>query len=559
MTTRPLFARSPFARPLTALTTSALALAAALAGSAAMADSFDADSAVTEAVLYPQGATLTREAAFELPAGRHTLVLTDMPLIELDSLRLAAEGLTIGTLSYRDRQVPPSGAEEPAEIAAARDRIEEIEDRIQAVEDRARAAELEAEASRDRITFLTGLGGSDAAGGADRDRLQMLLELVGEEGLAARRAAREADLRAREIREEKTPLEEDLAEAEAALDALLTASEDESVLAVEVTAEAPVSGVLTLHYTSWEASWYPAYDLHLQTGEAPALQVRRGAYLSQATGEDWSDVAVTLSTARPSGRIAPSGISGQLLRIVDLEAPQPKAPELFSRAAGADMAMAPMAEPVMEEAQAGFDGINVTYAAPQPVSLANGADAAKIELGRLEMTPEVFARAVPLYDPSAYLVAQLTNDSGEMLLPGPAQLFRDGTYVGRTHLDMLPVDEEVEWAFGPIDGLRVTRRLDDRMEGDRGVIRRANDRREAVTITAENRTDQAWDLRLLDRVPYSEQEDLDIAWEATPMPDVQDFDDRRGVLEWQFELAPGAEQEIALSHEVTWPEDMVLR
>lgn len=546
-------------QPARALTTSALALAAALAASAAQADSFDTASAVTAATLYPQGATLTREAAFDLPAGRHTLVLTDMPLIALDSLRLTAPGLTIGTLSYRDRQVPPSGRAETPEIQAARDRIAGIEDQIQAVEDRARTAELEAEAARDRIAFLTGLGGSEAAGSADRERLQMLLELVGEEGLSARRTAQEAEQRARAIRDETEPLEKDLTEARAALEALLTASEDKAVLLVEVTAEAPVAGELTLRYASWEASWYPAYDLYLATGDAPALDLRRGAYLSQSTGEDWQDVALTLSTARPSDQIAPSGIAGQRLRIEDPEAPQPKMPELFSRAAGAEMDMMVMAEPVMEEARAGFDGVNVTYAAPQPVTLANGAEAAKIELGRLALTPEVFARAVPLYDATAYLVAQLTNDSGEMLLPGPAQLYRDGTYVGRSNLAMLPLGEEAEWAFGPIDGLRVTRQLDDRMEGDRGVIRRANERREAVTLTAENRSDQAWDLRLLDRVPYSEQENLEIAWQAAPMPDVQDFDDRRGVLEWQFELAPGAEQEISLSHEVTWPEDMVLR
>lgn len=538
---------------------STLALVAAMAGTTAWADVFPTDSAVTAATLYPQGATIQRSASFDLPAGRHQVVLTGMPLIDIDTLRLQAEGLVIGTISYRDRAVPPSGAEEAPEIAAARQAVREVEAELQAVEDRARAAELKAEAARDRIDFLTRLGGTEAAGSADADRLEELLSLVGGEGLKAREAALAAEQEARAIREERRPLEEDLEEAQAALEALLTASEEQSVLVIEVEAPEAASGELTLSYASWQASWRPAYDAYLTTGDAPALSLARGAYLQQSTGEDWQDVAVTFSTARPAGQIAPGQVMGDRLSIFDPdEMPRPvPQPRPMARAEGADMAL--MAEPVMEEkAEAGFDGINVTYAAPQPVTVANGADAVKISLGQVELSPEVFARAVPLYDDSAFLVASLTNDSGELLLPGMAQLFRDGTYVGRSHIELVPAGEETEWSFGPIDGLRLSRQK-DRMEGDRGVISRSNTRQEAVTLRVENRTDQAWDLRLLDRVPYSEQEDLQIEWSADLEPDVVDFDDRKGVLEWQFTLDAGAEQEIRLEHEVTWPDGKVLR
>ena len=538
---------------------STLALAAAMAAGTAGADVFPTDSAVTAATLYPQGATLLREASFDLPAGRHSIVLTDMPLIDIDSLRLQAEGLVIGSISYRDRAVPPSGAEEAPEIAAARQAVRDVEAELQAVEDRARAAELAGEAARDRIDFLTRLGGTEAAGSADAERLTELLDLVGGESLKAREAAQAAEQQARAIREERRPLEEDLKQAQAALAALLTASEEQSVLVIEVEAPEAASGGLTLSYASWQASWRPAYDAYLTTGDSPALELARGAYMQQSTGEDWQDVAVTFSTARPSGQIAPGFLTGDRLSIFDPdEMPRPlPQPSFMARSEGADMAQ--MAEPVMEEkATAGFDGINVTYTAPQPVSVANGADAVKIALGRVDFTPEVFARAVPLRDDSAFLVAGLTNDSGELLLPGVAQLFRDGTYVGRSQIDLTPVDEDTEWSFGPIDGLRLSR-LQDRLDGDRGVITRSNTRQEAATLRVENRTGQAWDLRLLDRVPYSEQEDLTIEWSADLEPTVVDFDDRKGVLEWQFTLEAGAEQDIRLEHEVTWPDGKVLR
>uniref|UniRef100_UPI0002557901 mucoidy inhibitor MuiA family protein n=1 Tax=Oceanicola sp. S124 TaxID=1042378 RepID=UPI0002557901 len=298
---------------------STLALVAALGATAAGADVFPTDSAVTAATLYPQGATILREAAFDLPAGRHSIVLTDMPLIDIDSLRLQAEGLVIGTVSYRDRAVPPSGAEEAPEIAAARQAVRDVEAQLQEVEDRARAVELAGEAARDRIDFLTRLGGTEAAGSADAARLAELLDLVGGESLKAREAAQAAAQQARTIREDRRPLEEDLKAAKAALEALLTASQDQSVLVIEVEAPEATSGQLTLSYASWQASWYPAYDAYLTTGDSPALELSRGAYLRQSTGEDWQDVAVTFSTARPSGQIMPGFVDADRLSIFDPE------------------------------------------------------------------------------------------------------------------------------------------------------------------------------------------------------------------------------------------------
>ena len=40
----------------------------------------------------------------------------------------------------------------------------------------------------------------------------------------------------------------------------------------------------------------------------------------------------------------------------------------------------------------------------------------------------------------------------------------------------------------------------------------------AVELVIENLTDQTWQLEVRDSVPYSQQEDLQITWSATPTP-----------------------------------------
>jgi uncharacterized protein (TIGR02231 family) len=154
---------------------------------------------------------------------------------------------------------------------------------------------------------------------------------------------------------------------------------------------------------------------------------------------------------------------------------------------------------------------------------------------------------------------QFENTSSEILLPGQAILYVDGQLIGETMLATLPPNAEADIFFGPIDGLRLTRTVLDRNEGDRGIITRSNEEQETVRIDIENLTDRAWDVSVRDAVPFSEQEDLVITWDARPQPDITAVDDRRGILEWQLALPSGASQTITLETNLRWPDGMVLR
>jgi len=113
--------------------------------------------------------------------------------------------------------------------------------------------------------------------------------------------------------------------------------------------------------------------------------------------------------------------------------------------------------------------------------------------------------------------------------------------------------------FGPLDGLRLTRIVPNRREGDRGVFTTTNELTEQAVITVENLTDQTWDVLLRDAVPYSEQDDLQVEIAATPTVSRRDPDGQRGVLEWDLTLAPSDEEVITLDYTLSWPEGFVLR
>lgn len=511
---------------------------------------------VTAATLYPQGATLTREVRFTVPQGRHRLIVTDLPAdVPADALRVMVDGARLGALSFRDDAVPPRDTTDPAALRAAEQAVDEAEAALRAAEaERARAL-----AARDgaeaRLAFLAGLGQSDATA-QPPEALRQILAMVGEETAAARAAILDAEAAAALLEPAITAARDALDRARAALAALVPDTTDRAWLAIEVEADAAGDASLTIAYPTWNAGWQPAYDLHL-TRATGALDIDRAAFLQQDTGEAWTDVAITLSTVRPSDQTAPSEVWPEQLQIVDPAAPQPA-----MRGAMADAVSAPvvMAESAPKTATADYDGLAVSYAYPDPVSLVSGPEALRLALGTLAATVTTRAEAVPLYDATAFLVAEFVNDTGEILLPGArAQLYRDGTPVGQFLMPLVAVGDTARVPFGPIEGLRLTRQVLDRSEGGRGVITKSTERNEAVQITVRNLTAEDWDLRVTDRAPYSEQTDLKIDVRTTPAPTARDIDGKRGLLQWDLAIPAGAARDIGIDTRITWPEGKVLQ
>ena len=545
------------------LSTALASLPAILLPTVSLAETFQLTSQISNVIVYPNGAKVTRTAQFDLPAGSHQLQVLDLPqTVALDGIRAKLAGAQLGAVTLRDDFVPPRAEVEDAARAAAERRLEAAREELQAHQDDIRSLHLSKEAADTAIGFLRGLTKSDALSGLSAEDLRDIARMMGEETFAARQAVLEADAEARQLSRDLPELQQAVEKAQQALDALVRGQDEVLLVEVAASTSAATEGTLEISYFIDAAGWRPVNDASL-TLDSGMLQLDRGALVEQYSGENWQDVALTLSTSQPSGKVAASEIYSDFRQLVEPHRPLAKVRSESAAPAFADMA-APMmevaeAEPVvMAPPVALAGGLILTYPYPQPVSLATGADAAKLSLGTLSFEATIEATAVPLYDQTAFLTAKILNDSGEEILPSPETLlYLDGELVGRFDQPMLAAGDDLRLPFGPIEGLQLRREV-TRNQGDRGILSKSNDRTEAIRITVDNLTNRAWDLRLIDRVPYGEQDDLQITWSALPEPNETDIDGRRGVLAWTFPLAAGAEKIIKLNQRISWPGEMEL-
>ena len=155
-------------------------------------------------------------------------------------------------------------------------------------------------------------------------------------------------------------------------------------------------------------------------------------------------------------------------------------------------------------------------------------------------------------------MAEFTNETGEPILPGEASLMRDGTFVGRMGIPMIPAGGDEELAFGPIESIRLDTILLRNAEGDAGLINRSSTREQQITFTVENLSDETQEVRALFPLTFSEKDDLEVDIVALPAPDDIDVDDRRGVSAWDLTLTPGQTQEVQITVTLDWPEGQVL-
>ncbi len=532
--------------------------------SPALADTILAQSHITSVTVYPQGAQVTREVTFTAAVGPHDLLITDLPAeTEPTLIRLASPDLDLGAFALRSDRLPPRADPNAPEIVAAKAAVETAEAGVRTAQATIDAINARIEAAQAQISFLAAIKPEGAA--ITVETLTALAQTVGAQTLAARDVAlaAKADLPAAQKALEDA--QKSLSDAQAARDALSQGDTNYTALSVAIDASAAGEAHITLTHYVPDATWSPVYDMTLDR-TAPSLKIDRGVLVTQYSGEDWASVDLILSTAKPSDQSAPSELWPALRSVIDPKAtPEPEgdmggmAEPMMEPAIVADAAPSPKRVGMTLSAARMMQGETVVYHYPTAVSVATGVENLRLALDSLTMKPQIEARAVPSRDKTAFLMARFTNDSPELLLPGTAFLYRDSALVGGTDFAGLASGAKADIGFGAIEGLRLKRSMPERSTGGRGFISTSTEQQETAVLSVENLTTEAWPIRVLDQIPYSEQDELAISYRADPAATEENYDDQRGILSWQFDLPAGEKKEITLSQKLNWPEGKILQ
>lgn len=243
-------------------------------------------------------------------------------------------------------------------------------------------------------------------------------------------------------------------------------------VSIIVLADSAGEAELSLKYMVSGASWTPQYDLRAEIAadekSKPSVHLHYRASISQSTGEDWTDVRLSLSTATPlRGSNIPSLKPLQVsekVKVVPVTvsaAPQPviihtrsysrsrsPSPERYRSRRKASMALPPppsappappppppFFKPRVTEAIPGAISASFAISGLSTVPSGSGLEQKKHTVSIAEVhfdDVDLEWITVPKLQPTVFLRCKVKNTSEYALLPGSSSVFLNGSFVAKS-------------------------------------------------------------------------------------------------------------------------------
>ncbi|MEV8595950.1 mucoidy inhibitor MuiA family protein [Streptomyces sp. NPDC052012] len=500
---------------------------------------------VTAVTCLEDRAHVERSAVLELAAGTQRLRLGPVSALAVDRT-LHAEvtaGHPVTVLDVRIvRSWTPRGPRPTEDDSALRHRAAALEEeRVAQGQQRDRLHARLDLLGRLAADLLREIGEGTGSGETERTRWSRELDRVDDE-------RDRCGERLRTVEARLTALAAELSDAERALD-LAETEPAELVGHIELTVDAADAGPARLrlsHLTSC-ALWRPAYRAVL---DGDSLSLDTEAVVWQRTGEDWSDVRLTLSTARSARATEPPRLGEDRLTLEDRSPAERRTVQVELREEEiADLGPTPvLGLPGVDDG----GQVRVLHS-PTPVSVPADGRAHRVPLSSFTTAASSEYACSPELSPLVGQVVRFDNLSGHALLAGPVDLVRGSGFTGRGTLDFTAPGAPVRLAFGSRDDHRVVRDTEEKRD-TAGLTGRTVTTRTVRLHLSRFSAPTEQDERVIvlrERIPVSEISAVEVRLRkesCSPAPDAIDPD---GIVRWNIPLAPGGRRTVTLVYDIS--------
>lgn len=462
-------------------------------------------SRIVAVTVYQTSALVTRTVDVPEGAGTIELVVSPLPPETVPSSLYAegTDGIRVLNSRFRTRAIRED----------TRDEVRKLQAQIKQLAQEAQRLQADVKTATENQQFLTKL---EAFTGATMQHLTEKGLLSAETTIAlakyvmATRSERSKELVALQQQLQANGEQSDFAKRQLAeLTSGVQRTERDAVIVVDKANAA--AGTVRLNYLVGAVAWRPQYKLRAGKDKDP-VSLEYLASVRQQTGEDWTGVALALSTAQPMLNASPPELKSLEVSAIAASAPNPmgigqpgggpggamggrsgkdvykelqqragesraqsqqlsntlnwtEAGKVINEAAALEQfgdLMATRDEIVLAKRELGdgvSDGPSVTYRLRTRLTLPSRNDVQTLEVARIELAPEFFYKAVPVLTPHVYREATLTNKSDFVLLPGEATMYLGTDFVGRAELPLVAIGKQFTVGFGVDPQLQASRQL----------------------------------------------------------------------------------------------------
>lgn len=507
------------------------------------------DSRIENVTVFLNRAQINRSAAARIDGGRSTLIIGGLTSrLDPQSVQVSGTGrFTILGVSHRQNFLNEFTL--PARLRVLKDSVQLIRDQIQMIQANKEIANKEEQL----ILANQKIGGQNqnlsvqelkAMADFFRTRLSEIAELK-----------MKHDKRITQLNETLVKVQRQFQEQNDLL------QRNTSEVVVSIDAEAAGNVQLTLSYVVANAGWAPLYDIRGESTNKP-LKLQYKANVYQSTGEDWNNVRLTLSTGNP----ALGGVKPELGPwYLDFYQPVVRSPRYLEKAQMEVAAAAPVADDgylnTSTAARTVADAVNVVesslmtqFVIGLPYSVASTGTPTLVDIAAHSVNASFKYAAAPKLDNDAFLIANASGWEALNLLPGEANVFMEGAFVGKTYINPQQITDTLFISMGR-DKRIVVKREKVKDLTSRRAIGSSQRETSGFEISVRNTRNETVTVLLEDHIPVSQNSQIEVSLQESSNAR---YDAVTGKLIWEFTLKPQEQRKVTYKFEVKYPKDKTI-
>lgn len=497
------------------------------------------------------GAQIERTGSITIPDGNSMVVVTGLPVdVNPQTVQVSGKGnFSILSVSHTTNYLVEQ--EKPKDILAMEDSLQRLKE---VVNDKNAVLSVY---SQEEALILANkqLGGQN--NGLSVAALKEASDFYRTRLLDIKNKQLQIQRQLNEIQKKIAKIERQLNERNAKM------SQPTSEVLISVWASAQTSACFTINYVTNSASWYPLYDLKVKNVNNP-IQLTYKANVEQRTGEDWTNIKMTLSTANPfSQGSKPEFVPWYLSYYVpyaydyDQRYTKSKAPLANKNELSQPMEEQKVDMPATTGATYTTQQTNMTtaeFVIDKPYDIPSGGQGVTVEMTVTDMNALYEYYAYPKANPYAYLLAKVTGFESLNMLPGELNLFFENTYVGKSNYNGVVVMDTVDFSLGQDKGISIKR---EKMKDFSSKKLIGTNQRQSIgfLISVRNNKNIPVTINLFEQLPLSTNKEIEI--EKVELSSAQ-VNEITGAVLWKIQLKPGESKQVKFVYAVKYPKDKTI-
>jgi uncharacterized protein (TIGR02231 family) len=517
------------------------------------------DSKITSVTVFLNGAQVTHEARVSVPAGSRTIVFENLTqYINKSSLQIKANNEAITILSVGHKVNYLKSHENDKRVVVLKDSLEKIRFKL----DIRNSHEIVYKEEKNMLLANKSIAGEQ--NGVDIEDLMEMADFY-------RERLQEIETKLLDIKTSKRNLNKTISRLSKELkSANSQQGKYTSDVIVKVAAKVKSTTKFELSYITNHASWSPKYDIRTKDINEP-IALTYKAEVAQNTGFDWKKVNITLSTGNPAINNTQPTINPWYLAYYNeykAKKNRSKSNQRYAQAyakpqsnGNYDQGSSLEDQDKMffsEESLSSSDftsvtqsNVNTAFKIALPYTVKSNGESELIEIQNYDLPVGYQYFAAPKADKDAFLLANIIEWGDYYLLPGYANVYFEGTYIGESYLNTNTTNDTLAVSMGRDKGIVITReKIKDFCKNARFAGKKKSTR--GYEIKVRNNKPKAIEIEVVDQIPMSRIKEIEVEMLENSSAE---YDETTGKLIWKLTIQPGETAEVSFKFQVKYPKD----